>query len=235
MHRSHWAAKKIASLNEDQKLAMKQKILALCLFRPAGKAWDCGRKWKGDYQAIDSNPNLAKYKNAVQIMFQKFGDSHVSFADLCTKVDKKGKVDPCILIVTDKHIFKYFAKSFKLNKVGVPLASVKTVYLSTHKDTYVVIQMEPPYRDIVVNMGTNAEVGEQFSELATVLAEEGKPVKFLPEITFNNSRGPTVKNPGKDVKLTFTSKATPGCDFKMQGQAAAVSYAERVSYERKVN
>jgi len=145
-------------------------------------------------------------------------------------------VDPCILIVTDKHIFKYFAKSFKLNKVGVPLSAVKGVFLSTAKDSYVVIHNEPPYRDIVVNMGTNAEVGEQYSELATVLAEEGKPVTFMKEITFNNSRGPTLKQPGKDVKMSFYAKtvATPGCDFKLQGQVATVSFPEKVSYERKM-
>lgn len=236
MHRSHWAARKIQALTEDQKLAIKQKILALCLFQPSGKPWDVGRKWLGDYQASPSNVNLPKYKNAVQIMFQKFGDSHVSFADLCTKVDKKGKVDPCILIVTDKHIFKYYAKSFKLNKVGVPLSAVKEVFLSTSKDSYVVIQNEPPYRDIVVNMGTNMEVGEQYSELATVLAEEGKKVTFAKEITFNNSRGPTPKQVGKDVKMVFFAKAaaTPGCDFKLQGQVATVSYPEKVSYERKM-
>lgn len=229
MHRSHWAAKKIQTLDtEDKRIAMKQKILGLWLFK-GKKPWDVGRKWLGEYQGVRTNPNVDKYRSAVQIMFQKFGDSHVSFADLCTKVDKKGKVDPCILIVTDKHIFKYFAKSFKLNKVGVPLAAVKHVYLSTSKDSYMVIQNEPPYRDIVVNMGTNAEVGEQYSELATVLSEEGKPVTFVKEITFNNSRGPTLKQVGKDVKMVFVPKTapTPGCDFKLQGQVATVSYPEK--------
>jgi len=215
MARNYWGKVKIATLAAGEARAlMRQKIVTLGIFA-GNKPWDCSRPFTSDYMDVDANPHQKEFHNAVQSMFQKFGDREINFADVCIKVNRKGKSQEQAILVTDQNIYKYHATKYKMIKKGSPLNDVKGIVMSTQHDSFVVIHFEHS-RDMVLDLGTHQ--CERYSELATVLVEliagiTGKriPVEFKNSIPYNNSRENGKK--GTDMMLNFQQKAepTPGC------------------------
>jgi len=206
MARLYWGKMKIATLSLEGREYMRQKIVSLDLFR-GHKPWDPSRAFTSDYMDVDSNPHKKEFETAVHMMFQKFGDREINFADVCVKVNRKGKSQEQAILVTDQNIYKYHALKYKIIKHGSPLQDVKGIVLSPNHDSFMVIQFEHA-RDMVLDLGTHG--CERYSELTTVLvqllAALGKriPVQFQSSFVYNNSREGGKK--GTDMTLTFQVK-----------------------------
>jgi len=205
MHRQYWGNQKLKILTPEQRAFIKQKIQAMALFS-GKKPWDPARHYDADYMDVDTNPNKSRFEDAVHEMFQKFGDTAIYFADDVIKVNRHGKSQHQVVIVTDKNVYKYTPGKYKIIKSGVSLNLIKGIHLSPLHDSFIIIEFQSPARDMILNLGTNG--CERYSELATVvydlvtnLTQKPLPVSFAKQITYNNGRD--AKNPGKDIVLTF--------------------------------
>jgi len=223
-----WGHNKIHSLSKDDNELMRDKVIALDIFR-GKKHWDCSRLFSGDYNDVKTNKVQDKYKQCIQVLFQDGGDNHISFSDAVIKVNRKGKSQVQVVVITNKNIYKYEQGKYKMIKEGSPLTAVKAVHFSPLSDTFAVVEMEAPHRDYVLDLGTNGD--ERYSELAMVLHKalleqrRSLPVTFSEAITFNNSR--SAKDPGLNITLKFEKhpKPTPGCKFVgPKGNTASVFY-----------
>jgi len=226
---AHWGHIRILSLTPEEHALMRQKITALNLFS-GKKPWTCNRKFIADYMDLDSNPLRPRFAAAVQDMFQKYGDSAINFADDCIKVNRAGKSQHQVIIVTDHNVYKYTVKGYKIIKVGIPIIKIKAIHMSPHLDSFVVIEFEAPARDMVLDLGTHE--CERVSELVTViytlvreLTEKEIPVTYGKSIVYNNNRLPD--KPGIDYTLTFQPandpKVLPGqCQWKKTSNNTAV-------------
>merc|ERR1719253_150324 len=171
---------------------MRQKILALELFK-GKKPWDCARGYSGDYLDSADNKQQKQYRMSIQQLFSKGGDTDIAFADNVMKINRKGKSQLRTLIVTNANIYKYDPQKYTQKKDAVPLASVQGVFCSPGSDTFVVIKMADPIRDMVVDVGVaqKERVSELVSTLVTAvrrLTGESIPVQFSEQIEFNNDR-----------------------------------------------
>ncbi|KNC51360.1 myosin-Id [Thecamonas trahens ATCC 50062] len=205
-----WAYKMVTSLNPEEQYRMRQKILAMDLFS-GKKPWSPGRSFDANY--LESDPDFV---HAVQLLFQTYGDTRVAYAARVVKINPKLKPQVRVLIVTDRSIYKYDPEKYVIKKEPSPISQVKEVAVSPAADTVVVIRMESPLRDFVVDVGLSGQ--EHVSELVTVLYESldqsGKvmPVKFEQALRFNNSRvadpkNPSaIKKPGKDLVCTIAPR-----------------------------
>jgi len=228
LHHFWWGHNKIHSLSKEDNVLTRDKVIAFDIFHKK-KIWDFGRTYSGDYNDVKANKLQDKYKQCIQVLFQSGGDNHISFSDAVIKVNRKGKSQVQVVVVTNKNIYKYEVGKYKMIKTGSPLSSVKGVHFSPHNDTFMVIEMDPPHRDYVLDMGTNGQ--ERYSELAMVLykasLEQRRTLQasFSESINFNNSRG--AKDPGQTIALKFEKhpKPTPGCKFVgPKGNTASVFY-----------
>ena len=95
------------------------------------------------------------------------GDSKILFSDTMAKVNRKAKAQLRALILTDMNIYKYEPKKYKIKKEAIPLAKVQSIHCSSQEDCYVIVKMEAPLRDLVMDFGTNGS--EMCSEFVTVL------------------------------------------------------------------
>eukprot|EP01121_Diplochlamys_sp_Union-15-3_P014837 TRINITY_DN4791_c0_g3_i1.p1 TRINITY_DN4791_c0_g3~~TRINITY_DN4791_c0_g3_i1.p1 ORF type:complete len:565 (+),score=86.86 TRINITY_DN4791_c0_g3_i1:67-1695(+) len=203
---ARWRAHKmISSLSESDRSQMKQKILAHDVFQ-GKKPWDLRRKFEADYLEKDNNPSKDKYVIAMKLLFNKFGDTNVLFADYVNKINPKGKVQKRGIVITEKNIYKHDPKNYKVRKIGTPLAQVASVSASTTKDTFVIVHCNGDYRDLVLDLGITGS--EKVSELVTVLVQSiqelsGKTLKvnFSDKIKYNNTR--KKGSPGVESTLTF--------------------------------
>lgn len=232
LHKVHanWRAKMmITSLSAQEQAFMRQKVLALTIFK-GNKPWNVSRRFDADYLELDSNPHKERYIDAMQNLFATYGDTQIMFADYANKINKIGKCQKRGIVVTEKNIYKHDPKNYKVKKFGIPLLSVSAISLSTKKDTFVVLHVNPPDRDLVLDMGINGV--ERYSEFVTVLVQEYKKltgnnlsVKFATRINYNNSR--TQEKPGVDSVLVFESSndvKLKGCQFKVGKSNNTVIY-----------
>jgi len=209
MHKIHntWRAKLMVKSLGAEEPAMRQKVVALDIFRNK-KTWNCSRKYESDYLALPSNnPLHAKYTEAMTKIFKSHGDSHVLFADFIIKMNDKGKTEKRAILVTDKHMFKLHPKNFKVRRNAMPLYEVEGLSLSPKKDQYVVVHMKPPGRDLVIDLSICDH--EAVSEFVTVVVDQSYKltgnkiqVNFTDNVTFNNAR-PSKK----DFTMTFQAEA----------------------------
>jgi len=130
----------------------------------------------------------------------------VIFTDVAVKVNRKLANQEQVIIVTEKNIYKYNAKSLKLIKFRIPLTQCTGIFKSPFKDGFVILQFKPPFRDMVLNFGARGEdrYSEFMTAVRTVVEEQVHTwidVKFPAQLTFNNSR--TEKSPGQDMNLKW--------------------------------
>jgi len=207
-----WRAKMmITALTPEAQAHMRQKVLSYDTFK-GKKPWNVPRQYEADYLEKDSNPNKDKYIAQMQLLFSTYGDSQIYFADYVNKVNNKGKSQRRGIVVTERNIYKHDPKNYKIKKFGTPLSEVISISLSPHKDTFVVVHCKDPYRDILLDLGT--EGTEKYSEFVTVLLQEIKkltgqtiPVSFGDQITYNNSR--EKNKPGIQCSLGFQLNNDP--------------------------
>lgn len=214
-----WGRSKVLTLNDQQQLAMRQKIAGYDIFH-GKKPWACARAWTADYVDVPGAvpKEVAAYKDAVRELFAAGGDTRILFADVVEKLNPKLKSQARAFIVTESNLYKYDPAKFVQKKDPMPLAKVVSIALSPHHDALVVIHMQAPWRDIVLDVGTSGI--EKVSELVTVISEAYKQltgntlyVTFSASVSFNNSREADDKNPdvtkkpGVDCTVTFAADA----------------------------
>eukprot|EP00300_Choanocystis_sp_HF-7_P019518 c20364_g1_i2.p1 GENE.c20364_g1_i2~~c20364_g1_i2.p1 ORF type:complete len:876 (+),score=210.16 c20364_g1_i2:3-2630(+) len=215
-----WGRSKVLTLNEQQQVLMRQKIAAMDIFR-GRKPWACARSFVADYLNVPTYPLQAEYKAAIAELFGAGGDSRILFADEVTKINPKLKAQRRVFVVTEANMYKYDPVKLVMKKDAMPLARVHSIRVSRGKDTFVVIRMNAPARDVIIDLGLAGV--ERVSEMVTVLADavltktgNAVPIAFEDSISFNNSReadanNPDVtKKPGHDETVSFApDNATP--------------------------
>ena len=221
-----WARSLVSTLSEEEQALMRQKIQAMDLFS-GNKPWTFARDWIGDYNDSTDNPKLVEYRAAVQTLLTGGNDSVILLSSLTRKVNRKGKAQERIIVVTENNIYKHDLK-LVVKKEPIPIARMASISVSPHKDTFVFIKMKSPDRDLVLDMGLNGF--ELVSEIVTVLytqfyklTGENIPVEFDERITFNNSRvadpklDGALKKPGADCVVTFALDDGTNPKFPVSG------------------
>jgi myosin I len=214
--------------NAKEQAYLRQKCLAFTVFR-GKKPYQLQRHYEADYLSAQSNPHRTKYTQAVQVLFQKFGDTQILFADEVLKANRGGRTEARACIVTDQNIYKADPKSYKLKsfegspKAGIPLAHIVGLSMSPHPDRWVVCHSKDSVRDFVICVGTynNDKLSEFVTSLMTQYQKQvGKPlpVAFKDQIQYNNS-----SKLGELTTLSFTSapddKTSAGSFKKGKGTA----------------
>lgn len=214
----NWRAKMMVNqLSPSDQAEMRQKVLAYTIF--AGKKpWNCSRRFLADYLDTEENPNRAKYASFVKNDFQKYGDTEIYFSEYIDKVNSKDGSDKRAVVVSEKTIYKHDPNNYKFKKLPTPLSAVQSINLSTKPDTFVVVTVQEPHRDLVFNLGVSGV--EKVSEFVTVIVQNVKkltgntvPVNFNDSIKYNTGRSPKKPNGGQICVLTFQ----PTNDSKIQG------------------
>merc|ERR1712166_927069 len=116
---------------------------------------------------VPTNPTRGKFHDMVVVLMQQENPSHIVFADEHIHITRKFKAQRQVVVVTSKKLYRYVTGKYKKIKEGVPLDAIKSIVLSLYEDTYMVIKMEMPHRDLLLDMGTNGK--ERYSELITCL------------------------------------------------------------------
>jgi len=217
LHKIHacWRAKMmITALTPQEQAHMRQKVHAYDIFK-GNKYWDIPRKFEAAYLEKETNPYREQYKLGMTNLFATYGDTVVMFADYAMKVNKVGKSQKRGIVVTEKNIYKHDPKKYTVKKFETPLAEVTHISMSPNRDTFVVVHLRYPYRDLVLDLGID---GEKVSEFVTVVVQEilkitGNTLRvdFTERISYNNSR--TKEKPGTDCTLTFQATT----DAKQKG------------------
>jgi len=222
----NWKAKKmVLSLGPDEPL-MRQKALALDIFR-GKKPWNCSRRWESNYLEKPTNPLHEKCNNAFRKIFTTYHDTNVLYADYIFKLNDKGKTEKRGVLVTNNHIFKLHPKTFKVRRKAIPLVNVVSISVSPNKDGVVIFHIKQPERDLVLDLSNCGYEG--VSEIVTVTVEQIQKltgnriqVNFSQNITFNNAR-PSKK----DITMSFQSEQlTPGASVikKAKGGGYTAGY-----------
>jgi len=195
----------VKSLSNDDQLEMRQKVLAYTLFK-GNKPWDCARRYQADYLTLPSNPGREKFELGMQKLFSVYGEAELLFADYANKVNRKGKTQKRVIVVTEKSIYKQDPDNYKLKKYELALSQIEALSLSNQKDGFLFIHAKPPFRDLVIDLSINN--GEKTSEMTVIIVEQVKKlldhnlkVQFIGNIPYNNSR--TEKNKGNDSTCIF--------------------------------
>lgn len=211
IHICYWAQEMIKPLSEKERAAMRHKVLAYGMFL-GNKPWNCARLFKADYCNVSKNPQKEEYKNVASVLVGSGGDQEILFSDTVLKVNRKAKPQVRVFILTDKHMYKYCAKKLKQKKDAISVSAVEGIVMSPYDDSFVIIKMAAPYRDLVLDLRVNGV--EMASEFVTILhmrlKEMGKELKveFLKKCTFNNSR--KEGSAGKDQTLTWVDSQQKG-------------------------
>jgi hypothetical protein len=118
-------------------------------------------------------------------------------------------------------------------KEGLPLDMVQEVVMSPFSDSWVIIKMQSPARDMILDLGLSGD--EHASEMATMLyiaveksVSKEVPILFQEQIVYDNGR--TEKGPGKPVTLTFVHESAAGKKGKVLGFSAGKGNTARVVY-----
>ena len=114
---------------------------------------------------------LGDYLNAgdelgVQKVMHKFGENKVLFAEIVTKINTKFKSEDRVLLLTEKALYNFTPKKFKLQR-RMPLTSVEKVSMSTMADNHFVIGMTWPGD----KRGDYLLESQRKAEIATALRE----------------------------------------------------------------
>jgi myosin-1 len=199
-----WRAEMMLKPFNDQELAqLRLRVLAYTLLhgRHALRADGVWRgDWIGDVAARAPAWNAAK----AQRLFGS-GDSALLFACDVVKVHHNSKTAPRVLALTDKHLLKLDAKSFKPHKLPVPLTAVTGVGLGPGTSTLLVIYCTAPERDIVVDLCGGAPpyatpppdlVSEFVARLTAHLeATRAQPFAVSSALRFDYNNSRTVAKP----------------------------------------
>ena len=123
-----------------------------CFANSGKKPYEINKKVEGDYVSQDAMlaPAFAAQRSAFLGLTR---DSEVVFSAFVTKVNRNGSGTPRALVLSENNLYKLDAKSFKIHKTPVPIKDIKSISLTTKKDTTVVLHLEGGF-DLVLDLGT---------------------------------------------------------------------------------
>src|SRR5690554_4665939 len=113
----------VKSLSVAEQEEMRQKVRALTFFK-SNKPWDCARRYTADYVDVEQNPTRVKYRDGMAKIFATYGDTEVLFSDTVNKVNRKGKSQKRVIVVTDRSLYKQNPSNYKIRKSEVPLSQI---------------------------------------------------------------------------------------------------------------
>jgi len=190
----YWRAKTmIKKITPQQKEALQQKFITMEIFS-GKKPWDPALKYDADYLSNLNNPNYNMYIENSKNTYSKYGDSQIQFSDYVTKINTKEKTQERGLVVTEKNIYKHDPKNFKIHNKPLALVNITSVSLSKYSDSYVVIHVKRPEKDIVIECDKYAELVTILYETYLGLTSNKLPVSIGDKINYFH---------GKDLVLTF--------------------------------
>jgi len=209
-----WRAKNmIRTLSPEDQAVLRQKTVAYDIFS-GKKPWDVTRKFEGDYLGKPTNPTYQKYYEISQRTYSKYGDSQIQFSDYVTKINTKEKEQQRGFVVTEKNIYKHDPKNYKVHNKPIPLVTVTGISMSPYADGFVIIHVQRPEKDIVIDC-------EKYVELVTVIFSSIQKltvntieVKFAERVNYFH---------GKDIALQF-QKNGGGSKGTFQKGAKGVNY-----------
>lgn len=238
-HKLYRANMMISALSEDERAAMRQKVLCFTIFQ-GKKPYNISRKFDADYLEAAANPHRDAYVKSTAKVFQKFGDQRIEFADYAHKVNRKGDVQHRGIVVSNINVYKHDPKKFTVKQEGIPIAACKSITMSPHKDGFVIIHThDGSNRDLVLDFGVEVD---KLSEFVTVffqvyqeLTHETLTVEFADTTKYNNSakankevqasspRGTDVGR-SEALSLTFQPTPKPGQSFFKYGKSGSIIY-----------
>eukprot|EP01117_Protostelium_nocturnum_P009771 TRINITY_DN3491_c0_g1_i1.p1 TRINITY_DN3491_c0_g1~~TRINITY_DN3491_c0_g1_i1.p1 ORF type:complete len:1018 (+),score=236.89 TRINITY_DN3491_c0_g1_i1:251-3304(+) len=229
---ANWRARKmVEALTPSDQAEMRQKVLAYTIFH-GKKPWDCSRRYFADYLESDSNPNKARYIEAMEKFCATYEDNTVYFAEYANKINSKNKADFRGIVVTDKNIYKHDPKNYKIKKYETPIVKVTDIYLSPFEDSFVIVHASEPHRDLCFDLGVKGD--EKASEFVVSVVQEHKkltgntlPVHFGDNIVYNAGRTP--KSKGVDYTLKFEGTDDPKVT---QSQVRTKGHVNTVVYSK---
>eukprot|EP00004_Rigifila_ramosa_P000655 TRINITY_DN1068_c0_g1_i1.p1 TRINITY_DN1068_c0_g1~~TRINITY_DN1068_c0_g1_i1.p1 ORF type:complete len:1087 (-),score=316.36 TRINITY_DN1068_c0_g1_i1:32-3268(-) len=214
-YKKFWVMKMVKSLTAPEQVKMRQKILTSDIFK-GKKPWAVPRRFTADYLGSDSNPTRPQFQAALGM--PPLNNPKIMFSTAGIKVNPGGSPQPRGILVTDQGLFKLDPKAYKVKKEMTPIADVAGVTVSTKGDSWIVVHVNAPRRDLLLEIARGDD-GERVSEFVVVLFEllkkSGKTldVKFNDTFTFNNRR-PKPNN----VTATFRQDPkVPAPTYKKMG------------------
>jgi len=225
MHETWRCSKLTSSLAKPDETFLRRKISLYEIFN-GNKPWLVNRLFKGDH--VSSHPMLGpKFTPSVQKLFSVSAEQQILFADWCTCLTPKLKLEFQIVLLTERKLTMLDGKKFSAPKTGgIPYDQIVEIGLSKQKDGIVVIRMKAPEPDVVIDLSFSGD--ERFSEFIEVLRSSCKKVtnsdisvKFAEPLPFNVSKA-AKKPEGIPMALQFQQLADPkriGCTFKKEKTA----------------
>jgi len=205
IQKKYWYKSMVKFLTKEQQVVVRQKVATSDIFK-GKKAWANARKFSGNYLSDSAiNPTAPAFQTA--LASPALGNPKIVFATQAVKVNPKGKGQPRAILMTDKGIYKLDPKSYKVKKILTPYESIVGVHMSPHKDNFIVILCQPPFRDFLLDIEGSPDgnpANERMSEMTILLKERCKDLKvsFGESVKFNNRRPATV-----DITLSFKTDA----------------------------
>lgn len=189
--RNWWAWMKIMSLTAAEEEVVREKLSSYNIFH-GHKSWTCTRRYEHKYLGnAGHNEFAAVYSAGESLMLSTLGESRIEFSCLANKVNTHSSFDKRGLLVTDKNIYRLDPKKFTARKNPLPLSAITRISLSTVDDTFVVLHMRAPDRDLVIDVGIAnenllAEFVTVIYRLVTKATGTAPTVDFASSIRFNN-------------------------------------------------
>ncbi|EGD77448.1 myosin IB [Salpingoeca rosetta] len=165
-----WRAKRIlARFTPEQTEELKQKIHAQDLIKGRRRFWGFQYKWEGNY--IAKSADAQKFGAQMQPLMAKYGDKKIFFSSRVSKLNTKGKEDPRVVVVTDRHIYRLDSKTFKIHKQPVPLDEVEGFGMSSGEDQACIVRLKGD-TDLVLTLRGDACSAELVSLITQAKGED---------------------------------------------------------------
>jgi len=188
-----WKAKNVVlALSPEDQNVLRQKTVAFDIFS-GKKPWDFARKYEGDYLGNPSNPTYQKYYDVSQSTYSKYGDSQIQFSDYVSKINTKEKAQQRGFVVTEKNLYKHDPKNYKVHNKPIPLAVVTGLTLSPLSDGYVIIHVQRPEKDIVVECDKYAELVTVIFTSIQRLTDNNVEIKFQDRVNYFHGKEFTLQ------------------------------------------
>ncbi|CAH1638015.1 unnamed protein product [Spodoptera littoralis] len=160
----------------DQWPQLKMKICAASALKGRRAQWGQNRQWLGDYLADNKyNPKSATYQSQLSSLQRSQQVGRAMFSCRVHKFNRYNKLAERCLLVTDSHIFKLDANTFKPLKKPTAITEVGAIRIMSTDVQLVVISIPSAKNDLVVGLvapvvNQTGAPGDLVGELLGVMA-----------------------------------------------------------------
>ena len=141
---------------------------------------------------------------------KKTGAQHVLFADVVQKINRQGKAQPRVLLLTERSLHTLTPGKFKQGNC-VPLGDVTKLSMSTYADGYMVVHVKEGAKDCKADLLFESM---RKAEIATAISETEAlgpdfTFAFADEICFRSKKPPTSSATRRWWRARSPSPRTP--------------------------